>query len=52
MTFKKTMIHPMDKRTPQENAEVVYQVPCKDCPCVYTGETERRYRVKEKDLRS
>ena len=24
-------------------------MPCKDCPGVYTGETERRYRVREKE---
>ena len=28
---------------------MVYQVPCKDCPCVYTGDTERRYGVREKE---
>ena len=37
------LVHPKDKSTPQENSGVVYQVPYKDCPCVYTGETERRY---------
>ena len=30
-------VHPKDKRTPQENAVVLYQVPCKDCLCKYTG---------------
>ena len=29
---------PKDKRTSQENSGVVYQVPCKDCECIYTGE--------------
>ena len=31
------------------NERVVYLVPCKNYPCVYTGETERRYRLKEKE---
>ena len=47
--LKRMLVHPKDKRTPQENAVVVYQVPCKDCPCVSTGETERRYGVREKE---
>ena len=49
LTQKRMLVHPMDKRTPQENAGVVYQVLCKDCLCVYTGETERRYGVSEKE---
>ena len=27
----------------------MYQVPCKDCKDIYTGEMERRYRVREKE---
>ena len=34
---------------PQGYAGVVYQVPCKDSTCVYTGETERKYKVSEKE---
>ena len=49
LTFKRMLVHLKDKRTPQENAGVVYQVPCKDCPSVYTGETERGYGVREKE---
>ena len=52
MTPKRMLVHPKDKRTPQENAGVVHQVPCKYCPCVYTGETERRYGVREKEHQS
>ena len=48
MTLKRMRVNPKDKHS-QENAGVVYQVPCTDCPCVYTGVTERRYRVKEKE---
>ena len=49
LTLKRMLVHSKDKRTPQKNAGVVYQVPCKDCPCEYTGETERRYGVREKE---
>ena len=33
---KRMLVHPKDKCTPQ-NSGVVYQVPCKDCECIYTG---------------
>ena len=42
LTLKRMLVHLKDKRTPQENAGVVYQIPCKYCPGVYTGEMERR----------
>ena len=37
LTLKRMLVHPKDKRTAQENARVVYQVPCKGCLCVYTS---------------
>ena len=49
VTLKRILVQPKDKRTPQENAGMMYQIPCKDCPCVYTGEMERRYGVREKE---
>ena len=42
------LVHPKDKHTPQESAGVVYQIPCKDCPNIYTGKTVRRFGVREK----
>ena len=27
----------------------MYQVPCKGCPCLNTGATERRYKVRERE---
>ena len=30
LTLKRMVVHPKDKRTPQENAGVVYQIPWKD----------------------
>ena len=31
LTLKKMLVHSKDKRTSQENAVMVFQVPCKDC---------------------
>ena len=44
-----TLKRMLDKRTPREHAGVVYQVYCNNCQCVYTGETERRYGMREKE---
>ena len=47
MTLQRILVHPKDKRTPQ-NSGAVYQVSCKDCQHVYTGVMERSYGVREK----
>ena len=49
LTLKRMLVHPKDKLTPQEKSGGVYQVPGKDCQDMYTGETERRYQVREKE---
>ena len=51
MTLKRLLVHLKDKRTPHDTAGVVYQIPCKDCTKVYTGETGRRYGIREKEHR-
>ena len=48
LTLKRMLVQSKDKRTPQENEGVVYQISCKDFH-VYAGKTERRYRVREKE---
>ena len=49
VSLKCMLVHLKDKRTPHNTAGVVYQIPCKDCPKVYTGETGRRFSVREKE---
>ena len=48
-TLRQQLVHPKDKRPPQETAGVVYEIPCKDCDKVYVGETGRRFGVREKE---
>ena len=49
LTLKRILVHPKDKCRPQQNSGVVYQVPCKDCECIYTGQMETRYGMREKE---
>ena len=48
-TLRQLLVHPKDKRSAQDSEEVVYSIPCNDCPKVYIGETGRRYGVREKE---
>ena len=34
-----------------DTSGVVYQMPCKDCPKVYTGETGRQFGIRKKEHR-
>ena len=35
------LVRPKDRISDNEKPEVVYKIPCKNCKCVYVGETER-----------
>ena len=48
-TLRQLLVHPKDKRTPQETAGVVYSIPCRDCEKVYVGETARKFGEREKE---
>ena len=41
-TLRNLLVHPKDKRKPEDCTGVVYQVPCADCQSVYIGETGRK----------
>ena len=40
-TLRNLLVHPKDKRDPLQTAEVVYEIPCKNCPKSYIGESGR-----------
>ena len=48
-TIRQHVVHPKDKRTLQEKAGVVYNIPCKQCPGRYIGETGRKLGVRIKE---
>ena len=43
------LVHPKDKRTPEDSTGVVYQIPCKDCDKFYVGETGRKFGVRKSE---
>ena len=51
LTLKRSLVHRKDKRTPHDISGIIYQIICKDCTKVYTGETGRRYGIRLKEHR-
>ena len=50
-TLRQNLVHPKDKRPIGGNAEVIYRIPCKQCPGAYVGESGRRLDVRVKEHR-
>ena len=38
-TIRRLLVHPKDKVELEEQGELVYQIPCKNCGAEYIGET-------------
>ena len=45
-TLKQQLMRVKQKMPEEKKKEVVYQVPCKDCPKVYIGETKRTLKIR------
>ncbi len=45
-TLRCLLVHPKDKMEAEEQGELVYQIPCKNCPSTYTGETGRLFKTR------
>ena len=45
-TLRNMLVHPKDKRDPLQTAEAIYEIPCKNCPKSYIGETGRLFRTR------
>ena len=48
-TLKELLVHPKDAIKDGSKANVVYKIPCADCPASYVGETKRRLDVRVKE---
>jgi hypothetical protein len=40
------LVHPKDKCAPEEQGEVIYQIPCKNCKRSFIGETGRLFKTR------
>ena len=45
-TLKQQLMRVKQKMPEEKKKEVVYQVPCQDCPKVYIGETKRTLKIR------
>ncbi|XP_057298389.1 uncharacterized protein LOC130629264 [Hydractinia symbiolongicarpus] len=45
-TLRSTLSKPKDKINMEEQNNVVYEIPCKDCDAVYIGETKRKFKQR------
>ena len=50
-TIRQNLVRPKDKRPLSDNAGVVYNIACKQCPGRYVGETGRKLGVRVKEHR-
>jgi len=45
------LVHPKDKVKDGEKTELIYRIPCKNCPSSYIGETGRTLGLRMKEHR-
>ena len=45
------MVHPKDKVKDEEKTELIYRIPCNNCPSSYVGKTGRKLGLRMKEQR-
>ena len=45
-SLKRQLVRVKQKMPIEKKKEVAYQVPCKDCPKIYIGETKRTWKIR------
>ena len=45
-TLRSMVVHPKDKRNPEQSADMVYEIPCNSCAKTYVGETARIFKTR------
>ena len=51
-TLHNILVHPKDKRDALQTAETIYEIPCKNCPKTYIGETGRLFKTRLNEHRT
>ena len=51
-TLRRLLVHPKDKRKLEDNANCVYEIPCKSCDSTYIGETGRLFGTRLSEHKS
>ena len=51
-TLRNMLVHPKDKRNPMQTAEAIYEIPCKNCPKTYIGETGHLFKTRLSEHRT
>ena len=51
ITMKQLLVRPKDRAPDRERANVVYQVPCANCPAAYVGQTGRQLHQRLREHR-
>ena len=48
-TLRKELVHPKDKRDPENITDALYECPCMNCELSYIGETVRKFSTRLED---
>ncbi len=51
-SFRKTLVHVKDHLPTQRRRNVVYSIPCSECPSAYVGQTGRQFATPMKEHQS
>ncbi|XP_072014852.1 uncharacterized protein [Amphiura filiformis] len=51
-TLRKQLVHPKDKRDPNNTTDAVYKIPCMNCELSYIGETGRKFGTRLEEHKS
>ena len=51
-TLTNMLLHPNDMRDPLNTKDVIYSVPCKNCPVSYIGETGKKFGKRLEEHRA
>ena len=51
-TLRSLLVHPKDKRDPENTTDAIYEIPCMNCNLCYIGETGRKFNTRLEEHKS